>query len=136
MAEHFAGVVAEGDGVATEPPVDIDERAGTFARSCGDMLVAEADGRAVGMLHLHVSRFGYAELGVSVERAWRGRGVATALLQAAEAWARGRGLHKLSLEVFATNEAALALYRRLGTSRRGGWSATTGAGTASCGTRS
>jgi putative acetyltransferase len=114
MAEHFAEIAAEGGGVATEPPVDIDERADVFARTCGDMLVAEADGAVIGMLHLQVSRFGYAELGISVDAPWRGRGVGSALLQAAETWARGRGLHKLSLEVFPTNVAALALYRRHG----------------------
>jgi ribosomal protein S18 acetylase RimI-like enzyme len=114
MAEHFAEIAGEGGGVATEPPVDIDDRADTFARSCGDMLVAEAEGEVIGMLHLQVSRFGFAEVGLSVDRAWRGRGVGSALLRAAEIWARGRGLHKLSLEVFPTNEAALALYRRHG----------------------
>jgi ribosomal protein S18 acetylase RimI-like enzyme len=114
MAEHFSEIVEEGGAVATEPPLDVYERADRFAHSCDDMLVAEADGVVVGMLHLQVSRFGFAELGLSVDRAWRGRGVGSALMRAGEVWARGRGLHKLSLEVFPTNEAALALYRRLG----------------------
>ena len=45
---------------------------------------------------------------------WRGRGVGSALLGAAIEWARSEGLHKLSLSVFAHNEAAIALYRKLG----------------------
>ena len=47
-------------------------------------------------------------------RAWRGRGVGSALLAAAADWARDRGLHKLCLEVFAHNEAAIGLYRACG----------------------
>ena len=40
-----------------------------------------------------------------VDRGWRGRGVGSALVQAAIGWARGQGLHKLCLEVFAHNTA-------------------------------
>ena len=35
-------------------------------------------------------------------------------MQAAVGWARDQGLHKLSLEVFAHNAAAIALYRKCG----------------------
>jgi ribosomal protein S18 acetylase RimI-like enzyme len=114
MAEHFARIAEEPGTVATEPPVDLAERALTFERSHADTLVAESDGRVIGMLHLQVSRFGYAELGISVDRDRRGRGVASALMRAAIEHARGQGLHKLSLEVFPGNEPALALYRRFG----------------------
>jgi ribosomal protein S18 acetylase RimI-like enzyme len=114
MAEHFAAIAQEPGTVASEPPVDVAERAATFERSCNDTLVAEADGAVIGMLHLQVSRFGFAELGISVDRAWRGRGVASALMRGAIEFARGQGLHKLSLEVFPANEPALALYRRFG----------------------
>jgi RimJ/RimL family protein N-acetyltransferase len=40
--------------------------------------------------------------------------VGSALVQAAVDWARGRGLHKLCLEVFAHNAAAIALYGKSG----------------------
>jgi ribosomal protein S18 acetylase RimI-like enzyme len=49
-----------------------------------------------------------------VDRGWRGRGVGSALIRAAISWARDRGLHKLCLEVFAHNTAAIALYRKYG----------------------
>jgi ribosomal protein S18 acetylase RimI-like enzyme len=49
-----------------------------------------------------------------VARDRRGQGIGTALMEAAIGWAREQGLHKLSLDVFAHNEAALALYRKLG----------------------
>ncbi len=51
---------------------------------------------------------------MAVARDWRGRGVGSALLATAIAWARQQGMHKLSLGVFAHNDAAIALYRKFG----------------------
>ncbi len=114
MAELFASVAEERDGIATEPPVDIDERTALFARSAGQSVVAVADGELIGMLHIEVSRHGFGDLGMLVARSWRGRGAGSALLAAAIDWARSHGLHKLCLEVFAHNTAAIALYRKAG----------------------
>jgi RimJ/RimL family protein N-acetyltransferase len=114
MAELMAAVAEERDGIATEPPVDVDERAALFARRLPGTFVAVADGRIVGMLHVETSRFGSGEFGMLVGRDWRGRGVGSALVQAAIDWARAEGLHKLCLEVFPHNERAIALYRKFG----------------------
>jgi len=114
MAESFAAVAEERDGIATEPPVDIEERAALFARSMDGSVVAVAGGRIVGFLHVEASRHGFGEFGMLVDRDWRGRGVGSALIQAAIGWARGQGLHKLCLEVFAHNAAAITLYRKSG----------------------
>ena len=114
MAELMAAVAQERDGIATEPPVDIEERAVRFARSVAESVVAVAGGRIVGTLHVSGSRHGFGELGMLVERDWRGHGIGSALLQAAIGWARGRGLHKLCLEVFPHNTAAIGLYRKFG----------------------
>jgi putative acetyltransferase len=114
MAEIFAAVAEERDGIASEPPVDREERAALFAGSIGGSVVAVAGGQIVGMLHVEVSRHGFGELGMLVDRDWRGRGVGSALLRAAIGWARGQGLHKFCLEVFAHNTAAIALYRKFG----------------------
>jgi ribosomal-protein-alanine N-acetyltransferase len=54
-----------------------------------------------------------------VDRGWRGRGVGSALLRAGIEWACDRGLHKLCLEVFAHNSAAIALYRKSGFAEEG-----------------
>ena len=51
---------------------------------------------------------------MAVAREWRGRGIGSALMHAAIDWARGSGLHKLSLSVFAHNTAAIAVYRKFG----------------------
>ena len=119
MAELFAAVAAERDGIATEPPVDIDQRAAQFARAIGGSLVAVAGRQVIGMLHVEASRHGFGEIGMLVERGWRGRGAGSALLRAAVGLAREQRLHKLSLEVFAHNTAAIALYRRCGFAEEG-----------------
>lgn len=51
---------------------------------------------------------------VSVTAAWRGQGVATALLEALHDRARSRGKRFTLLEVAANNRGALKLYERLG----------------------
>jgi RimJ/RimL family protein N-acetyltransferase len=119
MAQLFAAVAEEGDGIATEPPVDIEERAALFASTVGGSLVAVAGGQVIGMVHVEVSRHGFGELGMLVDRQWRGQGIGAALLEAAIDWARGQGLHKLCLEVFAHNTAAIALYRKSGFAEEG-----------------
>jgi RimJ/RimL family protein N-acetyltransferase len=113
-AELFATVAEERDAIATEPPVDVEERTALFARTAAGTVVAVADGRVIGMLHVDVSRHGFGEFGMLVDRDWRGRGAGSALVQATLEWARDHGLHKLCLEVFAHNSAAIALYRKYG----------------------
>jgi len=119
MAEVFAAVAAERDGIATEPPVDAQERAAVFALSADGTIVAVAGDRVVGMIHIEASRHGFGEFGMLVDRDWRGRGVGSALVQAAVDRARGQGLHKLCLEVFPHNTAAIALYRKCGFTEEG-----------------
>jgi RimJ/RimL family protein N-acetyltransferase len=112
LAELFAEIAEERDGIATEPPVDVAARAaswdldGTFVATAGDVVV--------GSLHVGATAHGFAEIGVSVARDWRGRGVGTALFATAIPWARARGIHKLSLGVFAHNTAGIALYEKFG----------------------
>ena len=49
MAELFAAVAQERDAIATEPPVDVEERTALFARTAARTVVAVADGRVVGI---------------------------------------------------------------------------------------
>jgi ribosomal protein S18 acetylase RimI-like enzyme len=119
MAELFAAVAEERTGIATEPPVDIDERASQFARTTAGSVVAVAGGQLVGILHVEASRHGFGEIGMLVHRDWRGQGVGSALLREAISRARDQGLHKLCLEVFAHNTAAIALYRGCGFAEEG-----------------
>jgi RimJ/RimL family protein N-acetyltransferase len=118
MVELFATVAEERSGIASEPPVDLAERTARFAAGIAGSLVAVNGDQIIGMIHVEVARYGVGEIAMLVDREWRGHGVGSALLQAAIGWARGpgqdQGLHKLSLEVFAQNTAAIALYRKCG----------------------
>lgn len=108
----FAAVAEERDGIGTEPPVDVEARAASWTLE--GTLVAVAGEEVIGSIHVQPTRHGFGELGMAIAREWRGRGVGSALMAAAIEWARERGLHKLSLSVFAHNTAAIALYRKYG----------------------
>jgi len=112
LARLYAAVAEERIYIGGEPPVDVERRAASWLLEGG--FVAVADGELVGQIHVMKSRHGYGEIGMMVAKDWRGKGVGTALMEAAIAWARAEGLHKLSLDVFPHNEAALGLYRKLG----------------------
>lgn len=51
---------------------------------------------------------------LEIHSAFRRQGWARSALMAAEKWALARGIHRMELNVFADNEAALALYRTQG----------------------
>lgn len=87
-------------------------------------LLAIADGRAIGMIELWLRRpkdpdnprppHVEVHLGISVAPQARGRGVGTALMLAAEDWARAHGADRMELGLDAANDGALRLYERLG----------------------
>ena len=51
---------------------------------------------------------------LAVQPLAQGRGIARALIDATEAWARGRGHASVTLNVFADNTRARTVYQRLG----------------------
>jgi RimJ/RimL family protein N-acetyltransferase len=97
----------------------------TFLRRCHQsptsvFLVAEAsDGELLG--HLAILGGPYrrtrhvGQLGMAVARSWWGEGVGGALLDEAIDWAiQNRHLTRITLQVYASNERARALYRGRG----------------------
>lgn len=85
------------------------------------LLLAEIDGRAVGTVMLlivdnltHAQRpFALVE-NVVTDAAHRGRGIATALLNAARERARAAGCYKIMLLTGSKRESTLNFYRRAG----------------------
>jgi RimJ/RimL family protein N-acetyltransferase len=116
-ARLFAAVAEERDGIAAEPPVDVDRRAASLRLE--GSLVALAGDEVVGWLNVERTPFGFGEIGMMVARDWRGRGVGSALVAASIEWGRAYGLHKLTLGVFPHNEAAIGLYRKFGFEEEG-----------------
>jgi len=89
----------------------------------GVMLVCETNNELIGVVfgHRGVARRTRHSLYVviGVLQAWVGRGVGRALLEALEAWARSKELHRLELTVDVTNQRAIALYEKCGFEREG-----------------
>lgn len=78
-------------------------------------LVAEVDGAVAGDAGLRADGAGRADLFMALLPEHRGRGLGRLLLDRALGWARARDdLHKVTLQVWPHNQAALALYRRAG----------------------
>ena len=120
--EMYEAVAAEGRWIAGEAPTDREARRQSFEYNLEDpnavTLLAEVDGSLVGNLGVRVHG-GVAELGMMVDSTWRGRGVGSALMEACLAFARERGAHKVSLEVWPHNTAAQGLYTKYGFEREG-----------------
>lgn len=113
----LARVAAEGRWLGTED-VDRTQRLARYRSSLASpdhaAFVADASGLIVGHLTVELRPYGVAEVGMLVAATWRRQGVGTRLLGAGVDWARGAGAHKVALQVWPHNDAALALYRRFG----------------------
>jgi putative acetyltransferase len=112
-------IAREGRWIATEYPFDRDERKARFTRQMDDprheSFVADASGRIIGAAGVGSESDAVpASMGMMVADGWRGRGVGTTLLAACIEWARSVGAHKLVLDLWPHNDAAMALYRKFG----------------------
>jgi diaminopimelate decarboxylase len=119
----WTSVVEEGGNVRTERVASGErEYRRRFRRSWtpreAQIVAVDDAGRVVG--HLYVERESHpvtshvASLGIAVAADVRGRGVGTALMSEAFAWARSVGIDKIVLSVYPHNVGAIALYRKFG----------------------
>jgi RimJ/RimL family protein N-acetyltransferase len=117
MTEQYAAVAAEGRWIGAEvvDPADRSDRLrASVAGADEGVFVAEVDGGLVGQISVSLRPYGVCELGMLVAAGWRGRGVGTALVRTGLDWAREAGAHKVALQVWPHNEAAIGLYRKFG----------------------
>ncbi len=88
------------------------------ARKNHTFFVAEVSGRLVGLMDVKRGEWEknahVGNLGISLLPEYRGLDLGYALMNLGIQWARGVGIRKLTLGVFATNERAIALYKKLG----------------------
>jgi len=114
-------VVDEGVWLATVEATEL-ELANRFRQAILEghtLLVLEDEGGIVGALGLHPTDApGVTSLGMWIVPSHRRRGGGRMLMEAALA-ARPEEVHKIELEVFPENEAAIALYRQLGFEEEG-----------------
>jgi ribosomal protein S18 acetylase RimI-like enzyme len=126
---HASSIVAILDSYASDPvggaePLSADVRRRLIPalrdHPTSLVLLALADGAAVGVAvcFIGISTFQARPLlnlhDLAVLPEWRGRGIGSSLLTAAERYAERHGYCKLTLEVQETNEPAVRLYRRFG----------------------
>jgi [ribosomal protein S18]-alanine N-acetyltransferase len=118
MLALFDEVAAERVYIGTEPGFDRERYRRDWTEGLTDskrLLLVALDGDAqVGNLGLREHEGSGMSLGMLLTATHRRRGIGRALLEAAFAWARERGMTGLTLRVFPHNEAALALYRSAG----------------------
>jgi GNAT superfamily N-acetyltransferase len=123
LVDLYLAVAEEGRYLALEPPIDRHERLLRFQQRVGSPwtldLAAVADGDVVGHVVAVGSERAPAEVAMAVAKQWRGRGIGSMLIRAVIEWAREHGVHKLALEVFTHNLAAIALYEKAGFQREG-----------------
>jgi dTDP-4-amino-4,6-dideoxy-D-galactose acyltransferase len=90
-----------------------------ISRSCSGfadaVLVAEAEGKAIGYLSCHLDGDSQGRIGlVGVEQRSQGLGVATHLVKRGLQWFAGEGTHRVLVSTQGRNVPALRLYERCG----------------------
>jgi len=117
----YARVAEERIHIGAEPPIDRERRLGKWAARLEHpketIFVAVAESAIVGMADL--GWVGASEVGMAILPEWRGRGFGSALLEACIEWAEAEGIHKMELQVWPHNEAAISLYEKFGFEREG-----------------
>jgi RimJ/RimL family protein N-acetyltransferase len=82
------------------------------------LVVATVDGVLLGAMDIERQPFEktrhLAGLGIAIQKAGRGVGLGRAMMEAGIEWAQSRGVKKLTLSVFDSNEPAKALYQSFG----------------------
>jgi ribosomal protein S18 acetylase RimI-like enzyme len=88
------------------------------------LFVAELEAELAGFVHVEIRSapafavfvqrlFGVVD-NIGIRRDFRRKGIGSALMQAAESWAKDRGAQTIELNVYAFNQSAIDFYRALG----------------------
>ncbi|MQA99639.1 MAG: GNAT family N-acetyltransferase [Actinobacteria bacterium] len=123
LLDLWESVAAEGRWIGTEVPIAREARASRwkttyFDSDAGCMFVAATTKGIVASAGVQNDR-GLVDLGMLVERRHRREGIGSQLLQACIDWAERARAHKMILQVWPHNEAAIRLYEKFGFEREG-----------------
>jgi len=122
LQENINAIGAEIDFILTEGVGNDVEHEKEWVRQFDGMssvlFVSEVDGKIVGQADVHPGRppkeSHVGTLGIAIRDGYREVGLGRALMDRCLEWMRDREFRKASLEVFSTNERAIALYKSLG----------------------
>lgn len=122
LMRNINDIGAEGEFILTERVTNSVRQEKDWIRSFDNqnsvLYVAEVEGRVVGQVDARISSFAkarhVANLGIAIIVGYRELGIGRLLMERGIAWMRLRKVEKATLEVFSTNERALALYRKMG----------------------
>ncbi|GAB89900.1 GNAT family N-acetyltransferase [Gordonia rhizosphera] len=119
FSELRARVVDEGRFLGAEPPLDVARSAEQFTQLMADgdsrtVVAVDRSDRIVGAISMFPGVPGVVTFGMFVAPECRRQGIGAALVGAVIDWARGRGAHKVILEVWPHNTAAIELYTSCG----------------------
>jgi ribosomal protein S18 acetylase RimI-like enzyme len=111
-------VAHEGRWIRTEAPLEVGKRVEAFrADLASGNVVSFVAENAAGAIVAELSVFVEGPRGtiaMCVEQNERSQGMGRALVDAAISWARSSSLKEIALEVYAHNDAAIALYEARG----------------------
>jgi RimJ/RimL family protein N-acetyltransferase len=121
---HLEALAAEPDRHVPLEPDEVDAVAADLRPLIGKgAVVVACDPDVIGFVSMRRGTRKWlahaAYLGISIRKAYRGRGVGRALMTAAVDWARDHGVARIELHVMARNTTAIALYEKLGFQREG-----------------
>ena len=117
--EVFESIAAEGRWIGGELPIDWEVRRPFYERTITEpnwfvLLAFDDDDRAVAWISAEHHPYGRAEFAMGIVDGHRSAGLGTQLLAAVIGWAKHRGAHKVTLEVWPHNIRAIGLYEKFG----------------------
>lgn len=123
MVDSYESVADEGIHIGGETPIDkpaMKERMRSAYLDAENSiaLVADHERRVIGSL-FSSNRNGLADLGMLLLPGYRGLGIGSQLMERFIEWCRQHGCHKITLEVWPHNKAAIRLYEKFGFEQEG-----------------
>lgn len=125
LMDFFNGLIEEGVQISRDRRLGYEEEVEWLRKELDEMARGEAlifvaedeDGKMAGAVDIRRGKFKEshtAELGISVCKDYRKKGLGTELMRLALAEAKKIGIKLVWLQVFSTNKDAIGLYRKLG----------------------